>query len=77
MGKLIILCSSVLTCLVGFYLAFSHDISDFCITQIKQYNCETWDFKVLAIYAITYLLLGVVIGVTIKFVVSRLLLLRN
>lgn len=71
MGKLVIVISSLCTCVLGFGLLVSHDISDLCYTRTEQYYCDSWDSKAVGVYALAYLTMGVLLGWGINCVVAK------
>ncbi len=71
MGKIIVIFVSLLSCFVAFYLAISHDISDFCVVRAGQYNCKEWDFLYLSVFAISYLMFGALLGVLVKLIIFK------
>ncbi len=71
MGKLVVVISSLCTCALGFYLLASHDISDLCYVRTEHYYCDSWDLKVVSMYALAYLVIGALLGWGINRVTAK------
>lgn len=71
MGKIIIIFTSLITCIAFSYIAFNHDFSDFCNVRIGEYQCSEWNVLSILTFAFTYLFYGALVGWGIYWLLKK------